>query len=130
MSVQPAPPADFTLDDLRKQFELLKKMRPMVEAVASMPGVRDMIHEGENPEDAFRRVQGIIDSMTKQEQRNPDMIDINRRRRIAAGSGVEPHEIKQFLVQFDQMRDLMRKMARMSIWERIKLVTGFQRPFG
>ena len=52
------------------------------------------------------------------------MIDISRRRRIAAGSGVEPHEIKQFLGQFEQVRDLMRKMAKMSIWERVKMVTG------
>ena len=47
----------------------------------------------------------MIDSMTKEERRNPDIIDINRRRRIAAGSGTEPHEIKQFLGQFDQVRD-------------------------
>jgi signal recognition particle subunit SRP54 len=66
----------------------------------------------------------MIDSMTKEERRNPDVIDINRRRRIAAGSGTEPHEIKQFLVQFEQVRTLMRQMAQMSIWERIKMVTG------
>ena len=41
-----------------------------------------------------------------------------------SGSGVEPHEIKQFLGQFDQVRDLMRQMAKMSMWERIKMVTG------
>jgi signal recognition particle subunit SRP54 len=86
-----------------------------------------MIPEGEDPEDAFKRIQGMIDSMTKEERRNPDVIDISRRRRIASGSGVEPHEIKQFLGQFDQVRDLMRKMAKMSIWERIKMVTGLGR---
>ena len=99
-------------------------MGPMKDVMASMPGMGDMIPEGEDPEDAFRRIQGMIDSMTKEERRNPDVIDIGRRRRIAAGSGVEPHEIKQFLGQFDQVRDLMRKMAKMSIWERIKMVTG------
>jgi signal recognition particle subunit SRP54 len=118
---------DFTLDDFRKQFEQLKKMGPMKDIMASMPGMGDMIPEGEDPEDAFRRIQGMIDSMTKEERRNPDVIDIGRRRRIAAGSGVEPHEIKQFLGQFDQVRDLMRKMAKMSIWERIKMVTGLGR---
>ena len=115
---------DFTLDDFRKQFEQLKKMGPMKDVMASMPGMGDMIPEGEDPEDAFRRIQGMIDSMTKEERRNPDVIDISRRRRIASGSGVEPHEIKQFLGQFEQVRDLMRKMAKMSIWERIKMVTG------
>src|SRR5690242_8217444 len=115
---------DFTLDDFRKQFEQLKKMGPMKDLLGSMPGMSEMIPDGEEPEVAFKRIQGIIDSMTKEERRNPDVIDINRRRRIAAGSGTEPHEIKQFLVQFEQVRTLMRQMAQMSIWERIKMVTG------
>ena len=83
-----------------------------------------MIPEGEDPEAGLKRIQGMIDSMTKEERRNPDIIDISRRRRIAAGSGTEPHEIKQFLSQFDQVRTLMRQMAKMSIWERVKMVTG------
>ncbi|HEY7157738.1 MAG TPA: signal recognition particle protein [Gemmataceae bacterium] len=115
---------DFTLDDFRKQFAQLKQMGPMKDLLASMPGMSDMIPEGEDPEVAFKRIQGMIDSMTKQERRNPDVIDIGRRRRIAAGSGTEPHEIKQFLTQFQQVRTLMRQMAQMSIWERIKMVTG------
>jgi signal recognition particle subunit SRP54 len=115
---------DFTLDDFRKQFAQLKQMGPMKDLLASMPGMSDMIPEGEDPEAAFKRIQGMIDSMTKQERRNPDVIDIGRRRRIAAGSGTEPHEIKQFLTQFQQVRTLMRQMAQMSIWERIKMVTG------
>ena len=115
---------EFTLDDFRKQFAQLKKMGPMKDIMSSMPGMGDMIPDGEDPEVAFRRIQGMIDSMTKAERHNPDVIDINRRRRIAAGSGVEPHDIKQFLGQFEQVRNLMRKMAKMSIWERIKMVTG------
>jgi signal recognition particle subunit SRP54 len=114
---------DFTLDDFRKQFEQLKKMGPLKELLGSMPGMSEMIPEGEEPEIAFRRIQGMIDSMTKEERRNPDIIDINRRRRIAAGSGTQPHEIKQFLTQFEAMRTIMRRMATMSIWERIKMVT-------
>jgi hypothetical protein len=77
-----------------------------------------------DPEVAFKRIQGMIDSMTKTERVNPDIIDLTRRRRIAAGSGTDPSEIKQFLNHFDQVRDLMKKMAKMSIWERIKMVTG------
>jgi signal recognition particle subunit SRP54 len=115
---------DFTLDDFRKQFDQMRKMGPMKEVMASLPGVGDMIPEGEDPEVAFRRIQGMIDSMTKAERRNPDIIDIGRRRRIATGAGVEAHEIKQFLNQFDQVRGLMRQMVKMSIWERIKMVSG------
>jgi signal recognition particle subunit SRP54 len=115
---------DFTLDDFRKQFEQLKKMGPMKELLSSMPGMGEMIPEGEDPEEAVGRIQGMIDSMTREERRNPDVIDIRRRRRIAAGSGTEPHEIKQFIGQFEQVRVIMRQMAQMSIWERIKMVTG------
>jgi signal recognition particle subunit SRP54 len=89
-----------------------------------MPGMGELIPEGEDPEVAFKRIQGMIDSMTKEERRNPDVIDINRRRRIASGSGTEPHEVKQFLGHFESIRTLMRQMANMSIWERIKMVTG------
>jgi signal recognition particle subunit SRP54 len=115
---------DFTLDDFKKQFAQLKQMGPMKDIMSSMPGMGDMIPEGEDPEKAVSRIQGIIDSMTKEERRNPDLIDLGRRRRIAAGSGTEPHEIKQFLNQFEQVRTLMRQMAKMSIWERLKMVTG------
>jgi signal recognition particle subunit SRP54 len=66
----------------------------------------------------------MIDAMTKKEKRDPDIIDQSRRRRIAAGAGVEPHEVKQFLQQFDQVRALMKQMASMSIWQRMKMVTG------
>ena len=115
---------DFNLNDFRKQFEQLKKMGPMKDVMAQMPGMSDMIPDDEDPETAVGRIQGMIDSMTKQERANPDLIDLNRRRRIAAGSGTEAHEVKQFLAQFEQIRTLMRKMMNMSIWERIKMVSG------
>jgi signal recognition particle subunit SRP54 len=115
---------DFTLDDFRVQFEQMKKLGGMRDLISRMPGMGELIPEGEDPEEAMGRFQGMIDSMTKAERRNPDIIDIGRRRRIAAGSGTEPHEIKQFLTQFEQVRTLMRQMAKMSIWQRIKMVTG------
>jgi signal recognition particle subunit SRP54 len=114
---------DFTLDDFRKQFEQLKKMG-MKDLIGRMPGMEELIPKGEDPEEAMGRIQGMIDSMTKEERRNPDIIDISRRRRIASGSGTEPHEIKQFLAQFDQVRNLMRQMAKMNIIQRIKMMTG------
>jgi signal recognition particle subunit SRP54 len=114
---------DFTLDDFRLQFDQMRKMG-MKDVLSRMPGMSDMIPEGEDPEQALVRIQGMIDSMTKEERRNPDIIDISRRRRIAAGSGTEPHEIKQFLNQFEQVRTIMRQMAKMSIVERLKMVTG------
>jgi signal recognition particle subunit SRP54 len=118
---------DFTIDDFRKQFEQMKKMGPIKDVLGAMPGMDGLIPEGEDPESSVRRIQGIVDSMTKEERRNPDVIDINRRRRIAAGSGTEPHEIKQFLATFDHMRTIMRDMAKMSMWERLKMLTGLNK---
>jgi signal recognition particle subunit SRP54 len=115
---------NFTLDDFRSQFVQMQKMGGMRELMGMMPGMSEMVPEGEDPEVAIKRIQGMIDSMTRQERRDPDIIDMSRRRRIAAGSGTEPHEIKQFLHQFDQIRTLMRQMAQMSIWQRIKMITG------
>ena len=115
---------NFTLDDFRKQFQVMAKMGGMREMMTQMPGMGEMIPEGEDPDVAIKRVQGMIDSMTKEERADPDVIDLSRRRRIAAGSGCEPHEVKQFIGQFDQVRTLMRQMAQMSVWERLKMVTG------
>jgi len=115
---------NFTLDDFNKQFQMMQKMGGMRDLMAQMPGMSEMIPEGEDPEVAVKRVQGMIHSMTKSERQDPDLIDMSRRRRIAAGSGTEPHEIKQFLGQFSQIRTLMRQMAEMSIWDRIKMVSG------
>jgi signal recognition particle subunit SRP54 len=115
---------DFTLDDFRKQFSMMQQMGGMRDLMSQMPGMSDMIPEGEDPDAAVKQIQGMIDSMTKEERRNPDIIDMSRRRRIAAGSGTEAHDIKKFLGQFDQIRTLMRQMASMSMWQRLKMVTG------
>ncbi len=113
----------FTLDDFRMHFENIQKMG-MKDMIGRMPGMADMIPEGEDPEVALKRVQGMIDSMTKKERNDPDLIDAGRRRRIATGSGVQPHEVTQFLKQFDTVRTLMKQMMSMSVWQRIKMVTG------
>src|SRR3954454_24648355 len=113
----------FTLDDFRMHFQNIQKMG-MKDMISRMPGMAEMIPEGEDPEVALKRVQGMIDAMTKKERADPDMIDTPRRRRIAKGAGVEPHEVNQFLKQFDQVRVLMKQMAEMSLWQRLKMVTG------
>jgi len=114
---------NYTLDDFRVHFQNIQKMG-MKDMISRMPGMAEMIPEGEDPEEALKRVQGMIDSMTKKEKADPDIIDPNRRRRIARGAGVEPHEVNQFLKQFEQVRALMKQMAQMSLWQRLKMVTG------
>ena len=114
---------NFTLEMFRDQFQMIAKVG-MKDMISRMPGMADMIPEGEDPEEALKRVQGMIDSMTKKEKADPDLIDTPRRRRIAKGAGVEPHEVNQFLKQFDQVRFLMKQMSQMSLWQRLKMVTG------
>ncbi len=113
----------FSLNDFRKQFEMIAKMG-MKDLISRMPGMSEMIPPGEDPEVALKRVQGMIDSMTKKEKADPDLIDQARRRRIAAGCGVQPQEVKQFLAQFDQVRLLMKQMSEMSIFQKMKMMTG------
>ena len=96
----------------------------MKDVIGAMPGMGDMIPEGEDPEDGLAPHPGHDRLDDQGGAAQPRRHRPNRRRRIAAGSGAEPHEIKQFLGQFDQVRTLMRQMAKMSIWERIKMMTG------
>jgi signal recognition particle subunit SRP54 len=114
---------DFTLNDFRAQFNQLKSMN-MKQVMGMMPGMDGMM-EGidEDPETAFRRFQGMIDSMTAEERRDPDRIDLSRRRRIAAGSGCEPHDVKKFIEQFEVIRGLMRQMMSMTMWQKMKQLT-------
>jgi signal recognition particle subunit SRP54 len=114
---------NFTIEMFRQQFQMIAKMG-MKDMISRMPGMSDLIPEGEDPEEALKRVQGMIDSMTRKEKDDPDLIDTSRRRRIAKGAGVEPHEVNQFLKQFDQVRVLMKQMSQMSLWQRLKMVTG------
>ncbi|NDH07358.1 signal recognition particle protein Srp54, partial [bacterium] len=118
---------DFNLNDFRKQFEQISKMGSVKDIIGTMPGMSDMVPAGEDPEASMRRIRGMIDSMTLEERTNPDILDQGRRRRIAAGCGVQPHEVRQFLDHFEQMRNLMRAMAKMSIWDRLKMVTGMSK---
>ncbi|MSQ95867.1 MAG: signal recognition particle protein [Gemmataceae bacterium] len=115
---------DFNLNDFRKQFEQMAKMGGMKDLMSNMPGMGELIPEGEDPDVAIKRIQGMIDSMTKDERKNPDVIDLSRRRRIAEGSGTEPHDIKQFLNQFAQVRTIMRQIANMSLFDRMKMLMG------
>src|SRR5207248_670702 len=77
----PASPGEFTLDDFRKQFEQIAKLG-MKDLISRMPGMAEMIPEGEDPEEGLKRVRGMIDSMTVSERADPAIIDRPRRHRI------------------------------------------------
>ena len=114
---------EFTLDDFKKQLGQISKLGPIQKVMSMIPGMGDMskMLGGQNPDADLRRLVGVIDSMTPDERRNPSKtIDQSRRRRIAAGAGVESHEVNDLVKQFDGMADMMKKMANMSLMDRYK----------
>ena len=115
----------FTLEQFRQQFGMIAQSGGMRSMMEAMPGgMADMIPKDVDPEDAVKSIQGMIDSMTKKERNDPDLIDQSRRKRIAAGSGIDAPEIKKFLQQFDQMRGFMKQMASMSIFQKMRMMSG------
>jgi signal recognition particle subunit SRP54 len=83
---------------------------------------------GEDLEKNMTRLFGIIDSMTPDERRHPNkIVDQSRRRRIAAGAGVEPHEVNELVKQFDGMKSIMTSMAGKGMGDRMKMVRELQR---
>ena len=112
----PATGPDFTLEDFRSQLKQLKQMGPVGDVLAGTPGRDDRITRGEDTGQSLRRIQGMIDAMTRKERDSPDILDNPRCRRIAAGAGVLPQDDERFLGQFQQVRVLKKQMAQMSIW--------------
>ncbi len=117
---------EFTLDDFRVQMEKMGQLGSMKDILSHLPGAADMPELGTSDEEVIR-LKGIIDSMTPDERRNPDRIDMSRRRRIASGSGTEPHEVNQLLKQFSMVKPMMKQMASMGLRDRFKALTDFSR---
>jgi signal recognition particle subunit SRP54 len=115
---------DFTLDDFREQFDQIEKTGAK-DATRRMPGMSEMALEAETPEESVKRVRRMLDAMTPEERHDPDRIDDAARLRIATTAGTEPEDVTQLLSQFAQVRDLMRQLAGLSFWQRLKLVLGF-----
>lgn len=103
--------SSFTLDDFLVQFESMKKMGNINELIGMMPGMSNMkISEKDIDETRIEKFKAIIRSMTKQEREHPEIIKSTRRKRIADGSGTAVQDVNQLLKQFDQTKELMRKM--------------------
>jgi signal recognition particle subunit SRP54 len=114
---------EFTLDDFKKMLGQTSRLGPMNKILGLIPGMgrlTEMVGDADVDRD-MRRLVGIIDSMTAEERRNPSkVIDQSRRRRIAAGAGVEPHEVNELVKQFEPMAAMMKQMSGMGIVGRMK----------
>jgi signal recognition particle subunit SRP54 len=106
--------ATFDLEDFLQQLQQVKKMGPLSQLMDMIPGFRNVSKQlpaNALNDDQFKRVEAIIHSMTPKERHEPGIIDGSRRRRIARGSGTQPHEVNQLLNQFRQVQKMMRQMA-------------------
>lgn len=107
----------FTLVDFKEQMKQIKKLGPLTQVMKMIPGmgkVADMMGGDVDPEQDLKQIEGIIDSMTREERENPDIIDIGRRRRIAGGSGTDPADVNKLLKEFSVMSGMMQQMAGMN----------------
>jgi signal recognition particle subunit SRP54 len=103
----------FDLEDFRDQMSQMQHMGSMESILDKLPGGAQMKAQiaQANPEKQIKRSVAIINSMTRQERKFPDLIKASRKRRIAAGAGLEVQEVNKLLRQFETTRDMMKKMA-------------------
>jgi signal recognition particle subunit SRP54 len=100
----------FTMEDMLAQFEQVEKMGPLKEWLGMIPGLGSALEGQEIDEGAIKRSKAVIQSMTADERRRPDMVDGARRRRIARGSGTSLEEVNKLLKSHKQMQAMMKQM--------------------
>jgi signal recognition particle subunit SRP54 len=105
----------FDLNDLAEQLNQMRRMGGMEGLMSMLPGVQKVkkqIAEANIDDRMIKRQEAIIGSMTKIERRKPDLLNASRKRRVAAGAGVEVQEINRLLKQHRQMSDVVKSMSR------------------
>ena len=123
----------FDLNDFLSQLSQMKKMGGLGGLMDKLPtqmlgnkaanlGQADM----DRAERDMRRMEGIICSMTPLERRKPDLLKATRKRRIAAGAGVQVQEVNRLINQFEQMRDMMKKMKGGGMMKMMKRMGGMK----
>ncbi len=107
---------EFSLQDFLEQLQKIRRMGPLGKVLGMIPGMSKLQTQADfNDEDIEKRiakVEAIINSMTPQERRHPRILKASRKKRIAAGSGVEVRDVNDLLKQFKQMSRLMNQLSR------------------
>ncbi len=119
----------FDLDDFKAQIQQMRNMGGIESLMSKMPGdiaaMAKAVPEG-TAEKAIKRTEGIIDSMTPQERRNPALIKASRKRRIAVGAGVSVQEVNRMLTQFEQSQKMMKQLTRGGMGKLLKMAQGMK----
>ena len=117
---------DFDLEDFKAQLQQMKKMGGMAGMMDKMP-VQLTQMAATSPdlqEKQLRRTEGIINAMTMKERTHPDLIKASRKRRIAAGAGVQVQEVNKLLNQFEQMQKMMKMMRSGGLQKMMRNMKG------
>ena len=117
---------DFDLEDFKAQIVQMKKMGGVSALMDKLPaqfGAAAAAAPGADDK-SIRRIEGIINSMTPLERRKPDLIKAARKRRIAAGSGVQVQEVNRLLNQFEQMQKMMKQMSKGGLGKMMRGMKG------
>lgn len=120
--------AEFNFDDFYEQIQQMKKMGGISSILSMMPNMQGL-GDVDIDDDAFKQTEAIICSMTKKERAKPDIINPSRKRRIAAGAGVDIAEVNRLMKQFEQMKKMMKQMSGMMNGKK-KRFGGMKLPFG
>ena len=103
-------PYDLSLDDFLDQMQQLKKMGPLQNVLGMLPGLGGKLKNAQIDDQAMKKPEAIIRSMTPRERRNPDILNASRRKRIARGAGVEVQDVNALMRQFEQTRKMLKQM--------------------
>jgi signal recognition particle subunit SRP54 len=109
----------FDFADFKMQLEQIKKMGDMKDMLGMIPGLGSKVKDIDINNDSFKGIEAIIDSMTPAERADPDLIDGNRKKRIAKGCGKDIQDVNNFMKQFEQMRSMMKNMNKMGAFGRM-----------
>ncbi|MBQ9308658.1 MAG: signal recognition particle protein [Clostridia bacterium] len=104
-----AEKGNLDLEDFLEQMQSMKKMGGIRSMLGMLPGIN--LNDVDIDENAMKKPEAIIRSMTVKERRNPDILNASRRRRIAAGSGTTVQDVNQLIRQFDQARNMMKQLG-------------------
>lgn len=105
--------AEFTFTDFLNQMRQMRKMGPLKDLLAMIPGLGSQLKDVELDEKELKRIEAIILSMTPEERDNPQILNGSRRERIARGSGSTIQEVNQLIKQFEEARRMMKQMLAM-----------------
>jgi signal recognition particle subunit SRP54 len=105
---------DFDLEDLKEMILMIHSMGPLDKLLGMIPGLGAQLKNVKVDENQFKKILAVINSMTPEERRNPRIINMSRKKRIAKGSGTSISDVNRVLKRYEEMRKMMRKLKGMA----------------